>query len=70
MGIEGGVMAKDSLRPDLQDQLPVLQLMLASSCFGREVCLTPPCACAQSLIDVVRKMIEAKTDPDEKERAR
>jgi len=26
-------------------------LMLSSSCFGREVCSTPPCACAQSLID-------------------
>jgi hypothetical protein len=27
------------------------ELMLSSSCFGREVCPTPPCACAQSLVD-------------------
>lgn len=26
-------------------------LMLSSSCFGREVCPTPPCACAQSIMD-------------------
>ena len=26
-------------------------LMLSSTCFGKEVCPTPPCACAQSLID-------------------
>lgn len=31
----------------------VIRLMLASSCFGREVCPTPPCACAQSLIDAI-----------------
>lgn len=32
---------------------PFCDLMLSSSCFGKEVCPTPPCACAQSLIDRV-----------------
>lgn len=35
------------LTPDKQ----FCELMLSSSCFGREVCPTPPCACAQSVID-------------------
>lgn len=26
-------------------------LMISSSCFGKEACSMPPCACAQSLID-------------------
>jgi hypothetical protein len=35
------------MKPDKQ----FCELMLSSSCFGKEVCPTPPCACAQSLID-------------------
>lgn len=46
-------MSAKNLRPDLQAQLPVIRLMLASSCVGRDVCPTPPCACAQSLIDSI-----------------
>jgi hypothetical protein len=38
-------------------QMKVITLMLASSCFGREVCPFPPCACAQSLIDAVRRTV-------------
>src|SRR5580698_8083580 len=31
----------------------VIRLMHASSCFGREVCATLPCACARSLNDAL-----------------
>lgn len=38
-------------------------LMLSSSCFGKEACQTPPCACAQSLIDrSIALLMERLTD--------
>ena len=40
-----------------------LNKMLCSSCFGRECCPTPPCACGQSVIDlVVAKVLERLQD--------
>lgn len=44
-----------------EEQLPVIRLMQASSCFGQESCHAPPCACAQSLIDAVVKMERARS---------
>lgn len=42
------------LKPDKRDaQGKILLLMRASSCFASDVCLSPPCACAQSLIDAI-----------------
>lgn len=35
-------------------QKPIIAIMLASSCFGQEVCKFPPCQCAQGIIDTVR----------------
>lgn len=39
-------------------ELEMIRLMLASSCFGREVCPTPPCACARSMADSQRLHIQ------------
>ena len=36
-----------------QVETKILQLLHSSSCFGREVCLSAPCACAKSLADLV-----------------
>jgi ribosomal protein S27AE len=37
-------------------------LLLTSSCFGREVCQFPPCACAKSLADLATKHSPAPTE--------
>jgi hypothetical protein len=44
---------------NLELQKRILDLMKISSCFGREVCVSPPCACAQSLIDRISALLDA-----------
>jgi hypothetical protein len=40
-----------------------LNAMMCSSCFGQDFCRTVPCACAQSIMDiVVRKVMERLHD--------
>jgi hypothetical protein len=48
-----------NMKPDQE----FLNLLLSSSCFGRECCALPPCACAQSLIDLcVAKFMQRLQD--------
>jgi hypothetical protein len=37
----------------LDAQRTALSLLLASSCFSGEVCISLPCACARSLVDAL-----------------
>ena len=50
-GTPGKTLADADHDARMEKQNKVIDLMRASSCFGREVCLSAPCACAQSLID-------------------
>lgn len=48
---------------DMKPDRAFLDLMLSSTCFGRECCPSLPCACAESVIDrVVATVLERLED--------
>jgi len=53
--------------PAPSDELYVLRLLQSSSCFKQDyaVCGSPPCACAQSLLDGVGKPLLARAEAAE-----
>ena len=57
------------MKPNPAEELRVLRLLQASSCFkgnclddSNVVCVAPPCACAQSLFEEISKIVADNKD--------